>query len=78
MLKVKHQPALNDFLELKSGEFSSGSRLNSCDDEREAIVSHLLKSTKQTSFEEHLKSTKSFTLPPTSMIIYPNIEPSSL
>lgn len=54
------QPSFNNFLELKSGEHSSGSRLNSCDDERETIISHLLKKTKQTSFEEHLKLKDSF------------------
>lgn len=49
------QPALNNFLELNPSKESSGSRLNSSDDESQTIVSHLFKKTQETSFEEDLK-----------------------
>lgn len=49
-----HVPAFYNLLEFNSCQNASGSCLQSCYDQSQTVISHLLQETKQPSFEEHL------------------------
>lgn len=56
LVKIKHKqlPPLNNFLELNSWNKTTSSGLNTSQNKSKTVISHFLKKTQETSFEEHL------------------------